>query len=89
MLTSPFASVFVFGVASDFSGTNLTDRAVPLAECPQLGTESGSVPRFTSRLSPEGVIRDDTCTTSASESRSKKGGGGGEKYVRKKKLKET
>lgn len=73
MLTIPFASVFVFGVASGFSGTNLMDQAVPLAECPQLGTESGSLPRFTSRLSPEGVIRDDTCTTSASENRSKKG----------------
>lgn len=73
MLTSPFASAFVFGVVSDFSGTNLTDQVVPLAECPQLGTESGSLPRFTSGLSPKGVIRDDTCTTSASENRSKKG----------------
>ena len=73
MLTSSFASAFVFEVASDFSRTNLMDRAVPLAKCPQLGTESSSLPGFTSRLSPEGVICDDTCMTAASENRCKKG----------------
>lgn len=66
MLTRSFASAFVFEVASDFSRTNAMDGAVPLAECPQLDTESG-------RLSPEGVIRDDTCVTTASENRRKQG----------------
>ena len=65
MLASSFASTSAFEVVSDFSRTNPMDGAVTLAECPQANTESG-------RLSPEGVIYDDTCMTTASGNKQKK-----------------
>lgn len=64
MLTSSCPSAFVLEVATDFSRTKPVDGAVPLARCPHLDTEAG-------RLGPEGVIRDDTCATTASENRCK------------------
>lgn len=65
MLTSSRPSAFVLEVAPDFSRTKPVDGAVPLAPCPRLDTEAG-------RLGPEGVIRDDTCTTTALKNRCKK-----------------